>query len=187
MSLAVSLLKEEEIEIRRAQHNASAFGVLYERYFKKIYLFVLNRVREKEAAVDITQDTFVKALSGINTYQNRGLPFSSWLFRIAINETNSFFRKKNRARIVPVEESQLKNLREELGEDETEVTGFAKKLPYLFEQLSEKQVSLIELRFFEDKSFKDIGEILNMTEINAKIQTYRTIDKMKKIYVDERE
>ncbi len=89
--------EQEAIDIRRSQTDPEAFKPLYEKYFKKIFLFVLRRVNEKEIARDITQQIFLKALNSIRKFQLRGLPFSAWLFRIAINECNDYFRKTKKA------------------------------------------------------------------------------------------
>jgi RNA polymerase sigma-70 factor, ECF subfamily len=88
---------KEQDDIKRSQTDPEAFKPLYEKYFKKIFLFVLRRVGEKEIARDITQQVFLKALNSIRKFQLRGLPFSAWLFRIAINECNDYFRKSKKA------------------------------------------------------------------------------------------
>ena len=78
------LANDEEELIRNAQANPDEFRLLYERYFKKIFLFILHRVGDKAIAADITSQVFLKALININKFSFRGLPFSSWLFRIAL-------------------------------------------------------------------------------------------------------
>ncbi len=174
--------EDEEHIILRAQADARSFRPLYEKYFKKIYFFVLHRVGEKEFAADITQQVFFKALSGIQKFQFRGLPFSSWLFRVAINECNDYFRKSRRVRVVTLSEATVKNLHEELMADTTE-DELAQKIPAILQQLKPQELTLIELRFFEGRSFREIGELSNITELNAKVRTYRTLQKMKKLFL----
>ena len=103
------LAHDEEELIRNAQVNPDEFRLLYERYFKKIFLFVLHRIGDKAMTADITSQVFLKALIHINKFSFRGLPFSSWLFRIALNECNSFFRSNKRHRIVTLEDDTIDN------------------------------------------------------------------------------
>ena len=102
-------LNEEEA-IRDAMKDPEAFRSLYEIYFKKILLFVLHRVNDKELSADITQQVFLNALSNISRYQFRGLPFSSWLYRIAVNQCNDFFRKNKKMRTVVLEDPHIREL-----------------------------------------------------------------------------
>ena len=175
----------EEIEekiILLSQKDPSSFKPLYEKYFRKILLFVLHRVNDKELAADITQQVFLKVLSNIGRFQFRGLPFSSWLYRIAINECNDYFRKKNRVRWVTLEKENIGYLYEELTADTTK-EDWEKRIPGILQQLKPNELMLIELRFFEGKPFREIAEILNVKEVNAKTKTYRTLQKMKKLFM----
>ena len=83
---------EEEV-LTLSRTDPEAFKSIYTKYFKKIFLFVLHRIGEKQISADITQQVFLKALMGLSKFQFKGLPFSAWLYRIAINECNDFFRK----------------------------------------------------------------------------------------------
>ena len=65
--------------------DAAAFGELYERYRDAIYRFCLARTGTSHDAEDLTSDVFVKALNSIDRYQDRGLPFAAFLYRIARN------------------------------------------------------------------------------------------------------
>ncbi|NJM24972.1 MAG: hypothetical protein HC859_05145 [Bacteroidia bacterium] len=90
-------LKEEDV-IRASQRDPSAFRPLYEKYYRTLFRFILYRVADKEVTADLTSQVFLKALLHLDKFQLRGFPFSSWLYRIAINECNDFFRKTKKAR-----------------------------------------------------------------------------------------
>jgi len=177
-----SMEESEEKIIGLAQKDPAAFKPLYEKYFRKILLFVLHRVNDRELATDITQQVFLKVLNNIGRFQFRGLPFSSWLYRIAINECNDYFRKKNRVRWVTLEKENIGHLYEELTADTTK-EDWEKRIPGILQQLRPDELLLIELRFFEAKPFREMAEILNVTEVNAKTKTYRTLQKMKKLFM----
>lgn len=176
---------EEDEWIRKAVANPDSFRPLYEAHFKRVYLFVLHRVGDKDLACDLTQQVFLSALSHISRYQFRGLPFSAWLFRIAINQCNDFFRKTKRNRTVVLEESSVENLYEELTADQT-LEEWERQLPSILEQLDPDELYVIELRFFEARPFKEIADILGITENYAKVRTYRILEKMKKLFLQKR-
>jgi RNA polymerase sigma-70 factor, ECF subfamily len=177
--------QEEEGWIRKAIANPDSFRPLYEAYFKKVYLFVLHRVGDKDLAGDLTQQVFLNALTHLGRYQFRGLPFSAWLFRIAINQCNDFFRKTKRNRMVVLEESSVENLYAELTADQT-LEEWENRLPAVLEQIEQDELYIIELRFFESRPFKEIADILGITENNAKVRTYRILEKMKKLFLKKR-
>jgi len=175
------LLNEEEV-IKKAQGNPEHFRPLYEKYFRKIFLFILHRVSDKESAADLTSQVFLKALTNISRYSFKGLPFSSWLYRIAVNECNDYFRKNKRVRTVVLEDTIANSLYDELFENEAR-DELKSKLPLVFDRLKPEELQLIELRFLESRPFKEVAEILGITENNAKVRVYRILDKMKQILV----
>jgi RNA polymerase sigma-70 factor, ECF subfamily len=175
------LLIEEDV-IQRARRDPRAFRPIYEAYYKKIFLFVLHRLADRDHAADITSQVFMKALISLEKYQFRGLPFSSWLYRIAVNECNNFFRKNKRERLVVLEEVHVENLYDEMFGESIQ-DELRKKLPTILEKLKAEELQLIELRYLEGRPFKEVAEILNITETYAKVRTYRILEKMKKLFV----
>jgi RNA polymerase sigma-70 factor (ECF subfamily) len=176
---------QEAVWIRDSVTDHESFRPIYERYFKKIYLFIFHRVGDKDVAGDLTQQVFLNALTKVNQFQFRGLPVSAWLFRIAINQCNDFFKKTKRQRMVVLEDGMIGNLYEELTADQT-LDEWRARLPEILQMLSSEDLQLIELRFFEGRSFKELGEILEITETNSKVRTYRILDKMKKLFLKRR-
>lgn len=171
--------------IKRSASDPKAFKILYETYFKKIFVFVLHRVGEKELAADLTQQVFLNALSNIHRYQFRGLPFSSWLFRIAVNQCNDFFRKNKKMRAVVLDEPNIKELYEDLTEEQS-WAEWERKLPAVLELLPHDDLQIIELRYLEQRPFKEVSEILGLSESNTKVRTYRILERMKKIFLQQK-
>ncbi len=132
---------------------------------------------DEELAFDITSQVFMKALNNIGKYEYRGVPFSSWLYRIAKSELYQAFRDRKAERTVNIESFHLYEIIEEIDDDHSE-----EKKKRLFDSLAkmkEKDMQLIEMRFFEKRSFREIGEILEITENNAKVKAFRAIEKLK--------
>src|SRR5580700_8995643 len=84
----------EDQLVERAKQDAGAFGELYDHYFGQIYRFVFSRLRDQEAAEDVTSEVFFKALRAIGRYKPSGHPFSAWLYQIAVNAINDHYRSR---------------------------------------------------------------------------------------------
>ena len=176
----ISKLNESEV-IALAQKDSKHFGILYDKYFDQIFRFVFKRLGGKEAiAGDLTQQTFIKAMANIVKYEDRGFPLSSWLYRIAQNEVSMFFRNEKKTFAVSINENQLSDMA-----NEAEIEGYMsieqqEKLIVLMNNMEEEQLELIELRFFQGFSFKQIADIYNISEANAKMRTYRILERLGK-------
>ena len=174
------ILAEMEI-VKSAQQNPKNFALIYERYFDSVFIYINRRVGDEETTADICSNVFFKCLNNLKKYRFQGLPFSSWLFRIALNEVNLYFRKeKNKERLVSLKHHHLELLIEEMEIGMSEGESRKKILVKLLEALSPDEIVFLELRFFEGRSFKEMGYLLGLTEVNSKIKTYRIIEKMKK-------
>src|SRR4051794_14365398 len=76
---------DERLLVEAAQRDPSQFAALYERHFERVYAYAAHRLRDRDAAEDVTADVFHRALRHIGTYEWRGAPFGAWLLRIAAN------------------------------------------------------------------------------------------------------
>jgi RNA polymerase sigma-70 factor (ECF subfamily) len=172
-------LQAELQQIKAAQSDPARFNVLYERYYKSIFVFIYRRCADEELSADICSHVFLKALMNIRKYEYKGVPFSAWLFRIALNEINMYFRKTNKTRVVSLDQGNLGNMAIEMVEEDN--SELRKKMIIELKTLPVDDIQLIELRFFEKRSFAEIGGIVGITENNAKVKVYRILDKLKKL------
>lgn len=174
-------LSEKEL-IAVAKKNPKAFGVLYSRNFQPVFRFVYQRIDSKETAADITQQVFLKALMNISKYEDRGYSIRSWLFRIALNELNMMFRNHKFRHTVNITDATLSHLQSEESTLHKELKTQLEKddLITALKNIPDELLFLIEMRFFEKRSFKEMGEILGITSDNAKVRTYRAIAKLRK-------
>ena len=171
-------LQDEQLIIEAAKQNPERFGPLYDKYYKQIFGYVYQRMEDKDSAFDITSQVFLKALTNINRYEYKGVPFASWLFRIAHSEVMQLFRDQKNKRAINADVGDLKNIYEEVQEPFFE--EYLPALQQMIKQLQEDDLQMIELRFFEHRPFKEIAEILNITENNAKVRMYRILERLKK-------
>lgn len=170
---------EEEQQIKRAQKDPALFAPLYEKYHEPVFRFLYRRLEDKEQAFDLTSQVFFKALSNLGSYTFRGLPFSAWLFRIARNELYEFFRKTQTQHCIYVEPEGFRQLAEEMEEDK--FAAYHDKMLDVLAELPEEELQFIEMRFFEKRAFKEIADIMEITENNAKTKTYRILEKIKNL------
>jgi RNA polymerase sigma-70 factor (ECF subfamily) len=171
-------IQEEYQILERSKKDPRAFGVLYEKYFDRIFNFVYRQIDDEDVTADLCSQTFLSVLKHVERYQFRGVPFSAWLYKIASNEVNKFYRKKKNSKVFSLEEVRVRELMEQAHEvwDEEMIQRL---LGYL-NDLPTDMLEVLQLRFFEDKDFKEIAFILDISESGAKMRTYRALDRLRK-------
>lgn len=176
-------ISDEISEIEAAKLNPQKFEVIYNRYHEQIFRYLYSRMENKHLASDVCSQVFYKALLNLENYSFKGVPFASWLYRIAFTEMNMYFRRNSKDRTINIESDTIKDLHEIIEEDqEDELLENKSLLLEALRGLPDEQLSLIEMRFFEKMSFQEIAQIVGITENNAKVKVYRTLDKLKKVF-----
>ena len=172
------ILREFET-VQKAAKDPRQFQILYDRYFSAIFNYIYRKIDDEDITADLSSQTFLKAMKNLKKYEFRGVPFSAWLYRIASNEVNKHYRQTNKKLVFSFEEYEFENLIEQNSEKDDELD-----IDYIIRQMhkmSESDIEILELRFFESKCFAEIAYILEITEANAKMRTYRAIDKLRKL------
>lgn len=173
------MLTEKEI-ILKAKTDISAFDYVYDKYFPKIFSFVMYKVANREIAEEIVSNVFFKAMNKLSMFRWRQIPFSAWLYRIAISETANYFRGVKRRK--KIEEDFV--IESSIVKDEEKDNDFAFIHEYL-QKLNDKDLNLITLRFFEKKSFSEISEILGVKENTLRVKIHRSLKKLEKLIPKE--
>ncbi len=174
---------EEVVWIDKAKADPVHFEPLYNRYFNPVFRFVYQRMDSKDATADVVSQVFLKALMNISKFQTRGLPFFAWLCRIAISETANYYNRSRKFRTINIETTGINEMAENF---EMEISEeLQQEIIEAIQKLDENDTLLIEMRYFEGRPFREIGEILNITENNAKVKLYRVLDKVKKLVSHE--
>lgn len=169
------LNSEQEI-IEAAKKDLLHFKKLYNKYYEQIFRYVYQRMDDKDTAHDVTSQVFLKSMNNLNKFKYKGVPFSAWLFRIASNEVVQFYKDKKSERTVQIQTDYIQNI----VANESELRR--EQLSIVIEEIAElpaKELELIELRYFEKRPFKEISQILNITESNAKVRIHRIVAKLK--------
>jgi RNA polymerase sigma-70 factor (ECF subfamily) len=178
-------LQREEDLVRRAQRREpEAFGQLYEEHFDRIYRYVMLRVRNQADAEDITQQVFLKALENIGSYRWRGMPFASWLFRIAHNLVVDYWKKKSRAKVAAVDPEEIDRMVDESSNDpatQAELKFDMKQLSAACEQLSDGQREIISLRFAGGLSVAESAKVMGKSEGAVRVLQHAGLVKLRRI------
>jgi RNA polymerase sigma-70 factor (ECF subfamily) len=169
----------EEREIAAAQKDPRQFKPLYERYYERVLRFVYGRVTSKEEAYDITQQVFLAAIENLPKYKSVGVPFNAWLFRVASNELGKHYRKNNVRQSISIDDTQVADVLLEMGEENSAATDA--RLMKAIQQLEQEEADLLQMRFFDKVPFKDLADMLGITETAAKARVYRLLEKLKGI------
>ncbi len=179
-------LPEKEL-IDEARKSPEAFGLLYERYVDRIYSYIYFRVGSVQDAEDITARVFFRALQNIGNYRYMGLPFSSWLYRIAHNQVANFHRDRSRGTEIGLDTMLIPpSTPRELAPEVSAVNQQEiNQLIRIINDLSEQKRELVILKFVQKLSNEEIGKIFNKSEGAIKSLYHRTLlelrDRMEKL------
>jgi len=162
--------------VKRARRAPEAFGQLYERYVDRIYSYIYFRTSNTQDAEDLTAKTFHQALANIRRYNERGLPFAAWLYRIAHNLIANWHRDRSRKPQVSLDElwpviAMGKSSPESLTQKNSEEDALRSAIKCL---PADRQLMLV-LKYGEDKSNQDIGKVLKRSEGAIKSLFHRTL------------
>ena len=152
--MATSEELDDRALVEAAQADPARFLDLYDRHFHRVYAYVLRRAGNRADAEDVTSDVFHRALANLPKYEWRGIPFVAWLFRIAAHELAD--RRQRAARQAGDSPSDVEGNDDAL---ERRVMLFQ-----LVERLPADQRRVVEMRFGEGRSLRDVAEALGRSE-----------------------
>ena len=158
--------------IETAQADPARFVEVYDRYVDRIYAYVSRRAGSRAAAEDITSDVFQQALAALPRFEWRGVPLAAWLYQIAANALANHWRRQGREADDPPPDLPDEREHEDL---QRRVSLFQ-----LVDRLPELQRRVIEMRFVEDKSVRDVAAALDRSEGAVKQLQLRALENLRK-------
>jgi RNA polymerase sigma-70 factor (ECF subfamily) len=163
---------DERSLIEAAQADPKRFLELYDRHVDRVYAYVSRRVRSRAAAEDITSAVFEQALANLLTFEFRGAPFAAWLFRIAANAMTDHWRREGRDSHEPPPD--VPDEREHCDLD------LLLSLFQLVDRLPDLQRRVIELRFVEGRTIREVAAALDRSEGAVKQLQLRALENLRK-------
>jgi len=190
--MAIYNNKQEDIELIRKVKNGDekAFEAIVKKYKKSLHFTVFNIVRDEKVAEDITLDSFMRVFTNIQNY-NETYSFSTWLFTIATNLAIDYTRSKKHIRFKTSDEDAhnagiyldtLENKQIETPEATLINKNQRKLLEKLLKQIKPEQRKIIELRYFEELSYKEIADVLDISVSMVKTKLHRAKKQLQKVF-----
>ena len=169
---------EKQIIEDAIKGEASAFGLLYDKYQPQIYRFVYLKVGHREEAEDLTHQVFLSALQNIEKYQHKGFPFSSWLYQISRNKIIDHWR--TRKITLDIEDAA------EQGENDLEIEKIGvrfeiERVQKAIPRLKDEYQNVIIMKFIEGLSYEEIAAALNKPQTTVRVLQHRAIKQLKNI------
>jgi RNA polymerase sigma-70 factor (ECF subfamily) len=173
------MLEDERklIELSK-EGEADAFGLLYDHYFPKIYRFILVRVGRREEAEDLSHQTFLKAWQNLKNYSDKGLPFGSWLYRIARNAIIDYYRRSRTSVSLDFHFEIPENSRME---EKMDASLELEQTIEAIGELKSAEQEVVILRFMEELSVAETAKITGKSEGAIKVTQHRAVNKLKEL------
>jgi len=161
---------DERLLIEAAQSDPARFGELYEENFARVYAFIAHRVRNRQEAQDLTSQVFARALANLGKFEWQGKPFAAWLYRMAANAIADHYHAKSR---------ELQWQQPEITEDEIEIAEQRAMLSRCLDRLPTEQRRVLILRFFEERSIREVAAQLGKSDGAIKQLQWRALQKLR--------
>ncbi len=182
MDLIAPPAEEESDQILaiKAREDRTAFGVLYERYLRRIYSYHYYRCGNVADAEELTARTFYRALANIHRYSDQGVPFSAWLFRVAHNLLVNWHRDNGRHPISPLDAEVHAHYLVGDPMESVEKTEEIRQIRQMVSRLPVERQQMIALKFAGRLTNAEVAEVMGRTEGAIKALLHRTISKLRK-------
>ncbi len=164
---------DEELMVMFAAGVTAAFDMLYERYRHRIYRFALNCLRNQPDAEDVVQEVFIRLIRHAPRYQPMGR-FQSWIFQIAVNRIRTHIGRRGLAddSLKPSDESNMPASLIDVRHPERRLMA-GELIEMACQRLSSNQRMILLLKEVEGMDSERIGQTLNLTAENVRIQLHR--------------
>ena len=173
---------ESDLIALACEGNADAFGALYEKYIDQIYNYIYYRTSNGKDAEDICSRVFIRALNHIERYEDRGYPFSAWLYRIAHNLVVNWYRDSERTDEISLLDQYPPPTVDGSVEESIEKMDETDRLLGIINDLPEDRKELLVLKHVEGLTNYEIGEIMDRTEGAIKALYHRTLETLRDDY-----
>ncbi|MFY9242794.1 MAG: sigma-70 family RNA polymerase sigma factor [Polaribacter sp.] len=161
-------------KLKDATLKDSAFSELLDAYQERLYWHIRKLVTTHENADDVLQNTFIRIYKSIPNFEEKS-SLHTWMYRIAYNESIRFLEKNNKKRYANIDEISESNLEVLFEDDYFDGDEIQRKLHKIIDGFTEKQKRVFHMKYFDDLSFRQISEVLNISESTLKSTYYTTV------------
>ncbi len=162
--------------------DEQAFGLLYDEYADRLYRYICFKITDRQEAENLLQEVFVKAWQGCRKLEQENLNFTSWIYTIAHNTVNDYFRKVyRRPQTVPLEPNLDIVAKDDTSED-TQKSFTELSIEKALAKLPDKYKQVLELRFLQELSVEETAKILQKNSISVRVLQHRAVKQLQKIF-----
>ncbi|PKO21358.1 MAG: RNA polymerase subunit sigma-70 [Chloroflexi bacterium HGW-Chloroflexi-1] len=166
---------------RASRADPVALSMLYDQYHSKIFSYVYHQVGQADLAEDLTGQVFMRMLEAIRNDRAWRTSFSGWLYRIAHNLIIDYYRRRQRASFVDIDEAPPIKATQGDPERTVELRLNSERLQAALGQITEEQAQVITLRFLEELSIAEVSAIMNKTAGAIKALQYRAVLALRRV------
>jgi RNA polymerase sigma-70 factor (ECF subfamily) len=172
-------IDECDKEKQKEKCKETQFIEIFELYYKRVYNYTYYRVNSQEVAEDITSQIFEKIMIKLSTYINEKAKFEVWMFTIARNTINDYFRKQKRHKVISID-TIFDLISKDKGPEELIINEEKNnKLLNALKVLDAKERNIIAYKFGANLKNIEIAKILNMSESNIGVKLHRIMKKLR--------
>ena len=165
------------IQFQNGKAKEDAFTQLLKRHRETVFFQIKKMVLEHADADDIAQAVWIKVWNKLDGFKQESA-FSTWLFRVAYNETLNYIAQKKRLKTHSIQNELDHNLEHPSSQDALKETAIQIKLERAITELPEKQRFVFMLRYYEDFDYEKIASITGTTVGGAKANYHQAVKKM---------
>lgn len=169
-------------KIKRADRQAA--DQLISRYYDEIYVFVYRQIFDKQNAMDVTQDVFVRMLRSLAGYDRSKSSFRTWLYRIAASVLTDS-RRKDARQPMQIDIDDVSITSDEDFEHRIEQRDFARRVLQILTTKDELSQQIFRMKIFTDHTLSQIASALDMPESSVKSRYYRLLRELREEIDDE--
>jgi RNA polymerase sigma-70 factor, ECF subfamily len=169
----------DEFVARAKAGDADAFTALYDEYAERVYRFLLGRVQEPADAEDLLQRVFLNVIESLSSFEQRGVPFGAWIFRIARNAAIDFGRARRSS--APLD-AILDRADDSLGPAGlAEQSAARTEIQAMLATLTDEQRDVITYRFFAGLTPSEIGLLMGKREGSIRALQFRALQALRRL------
>ncbi|MFO7722115.1 MAG: sigma-70 family RNA polymerase sigma factor [Bacteroidales bacterium] len=171
-------IRPESEQISLAKDDIRQFEPLYDKYYTRIFLFIYRKMDRKEDAADLTSNVFLKAMNSLHSYEITTAPFSHYLLVIAKNEVAEFYRRKGLEQKYFANQRMIEQIARDTEYEPSEGFFLIRKI---LELLPPHDFELIDLKYFNEMSVREISGITGLNENKIRVRLHRIRERIGKM------